>query len=96
MANLVVMIVDDNDHTRQLLRSIFKALKISQVREAANGMFALKRQQVCGAGCHHYRHDDGTAEWSRVHPHATRRLVPSRDQGPGRSPDPTGGAVSFP
>lgn len=46
MANLVVMIVDDNDHTRQLLRSILKALTISQVREAANGMVALNDSKL--------------------------------------------------
>ncbi len=46
MANLVVMIVDDNDHTRQLLSSILKALMISQVREAANGMVALNDSKL--------------------------------------------------
>lgn len=46
MANLVVMIVDDNDHMRRLLRSILEALSISQVREAANGMVALNDSKL--------------------------------------------------
>lgn len=46
MANLVVMIVDDNDHMRRLLRSILEALSVSQVREAANGMVALNDRKL--------------------------------------------------
>jgi len=46
MANLVVMIVDDNDHMRRLLRSILEALSISQVREATNRMVALNDSKL--------------------------------------------------
>jgi two-component system chemotaxis response regulator CheY len=41
LSELMVMIVDDNDHMRRLLRSILEALSVSQVREAANGVLAL-------------------------------------------------------
>lgn len=41
LSDLVVLIVDDNEHMRRLLRSILEALGITHVREADNGMTAL-------------------------------------------------------
>lgn len=46
LSELVVMIVDDNDHMRRLLRSILEALSVSQVREAANGVMALNDSKL--------------------------------------------------
>jgi len=46
LSDLVVMVVDDNDHMRRLLRSILEALSVSQVREAANGMIALNDSKL--------------------------------------------------
>ena len=46
LSELVVMIVDDNDHMRRLLRSILEALSVSQVREAANGVSALNDSKL--------------------------------------------------
>lgn len=46
MSDLVVMIVDDNDHMRRLLRSILEALSVSQVREATNGVTALNDSKL--------------------------------------------------
>lgn len=45
-SELVVLIVDDNDHMRRLLRSILEALSVSQVREASNGMVALNDSKL--------------------------------------------------
>jgi two-component system chemotaxis response regulator CheY len=46
LSDLVVMIVDDNDHMRRLLRSILEALSVSQVREASNGVAALNDSKL--------------------------------------------------
>jgi len=41
MSDLRVLIVDDNDHMRRLLRGILESLGIKQVRDVENGMVAL-------------------------------------------------------
>lgn len=41
LSELEVLVVDDNEHMRRLLRSILEALGVPQVREAVNGMTAL-------------------------------------------------------
>ncbi|MDA0786258.1 MAG: response regulator [Proteobacteria bacterium] len=46
LSELTVMIVDDNDHMRRLLRSILEALSVSQVREARNGVTALNDSKL--------------------------------------------------
>jgi len=46
LSDLMVMVVDDNDHMRRLLRSILEALSVSQVREAPNGMIALNDSKL--------------------------------------------------
>lgn len=46
LSDLAVMIVDDNDHMRRLLRSILEALGVSQVRDAANGVVALNDSKL--------------------------------------------------
>ncbi len=46
MSGLVVMIVDDNDHMRRLLRSILEALSVAQVHEASNGVTALNDSKL--------------------------------------------------
>ena len=46
LSDLTVMIVDDNDHMRRLLRSILEALSVTQEREAANGVTALNDSKL--------------------------------------------------
>jgi len=41
MSDLRVLVVDDNDHMRRLLRGILESLGIKQVRDVENGMVAL-------------------------------------------------------
>ncbi len=38
MSDLRVLVVDDNDHMRRLLRGILESLGIKQVRDVENGM----------------------------------------------------------
>lgn len=40
-SDLSVIVVDDNEHMRRLLRGILQALGVSELREADNGMTAL-------------------------------------------------------
>jgi two-component system, chemotaxis family, chemotaxis protein CheY len=46
LSDLRVLIVDDNDHMRRLLRTILEALGIRQVRDVENGMIALNDSRV--------------------------------------------------
>ena len=46
LSELVVMIVDDNDHMRRLLRSILESLSVAEVREATNGVTALNDSKL--------------------------------------------------
>lgn len=46
ISDLRVLIVDDNDHMRRLLRGILEALGIKQVRDVENGMIALNDSRL--------------------------------------------------
>lgn len=46
ISDLCVLIVDDNDHMRRLLRSILESLGIRSIRDAENGMAALNDSRV--------------------------------------------------
>jgi len=46
ISDLRVLVVDDNDHMRRLLRSILEALRITQVHDVENGMIALNDSRV--------------------------------------------------
>lgn len=46
MSDLRVLIVDDNDHMRRLLRGILESLGIKQVRDVENGMVALNDSRL--------------------------------------------------
>lgn len=46
MSDLRVLIVDDNDHMRRLLRGILESLGIRQVRDVENGMMALNDSRL--------------------------------------------------
>lgn len=45
-SELRVLIVDDNDHMRRLLRNILESLGVRQVRDAENGMVALNESRL--------------------------------------------------
>ena len=46
ISDLCVLIVDDNDHMRRLLRSILESLGIRSIRDVENGMVALNESRV--------------------------------------------------
>lgn len=46
MSDLRVLVVDDNDHMRRLLRGILESLGIKQVRDVENGMIALNDSRL--------------------------------------------------
>lgn len=46
ISDLCILIVDDNDHMRRLLRSILESLGIRSIRDAENGMAALNDSRV--------------------------------------------------
>lgn len=46
LSELRVLIVDDNDHMRRLLRSILESLGVRQVRDVENGMIALNDSRL--------------------------------------------------
>ncbi|MBO6781898.1 MAG: response regulator [Alphaproteobacteria bacterium] len=46
LSDLRVLVVDDNDHMRRLLRTILESLGIRQVRDVENGMVALNDSRL--------------------------------------------------
>lgn len=46
ISDLRVLVVDDNDHMRRLLRGILESLGIKQVHDVENGMIALNDSRV--------------------------------------------------
>lgn len=46
ISDLRVLVVDDNDHMRRLLRGILESLGITHVRDVENGMIALNDSRV--------------------------------------------------
>jgi len=46
ISDLCVLVVDDNDHMRRLLRSILESLGIRNIRDVENGMVALNESRV--------------------------------------------------
>lgn len=46
LPDLRVLVVDDNDHMRRLLRTILESLGIRQVRDVENGMMALNDSRL--------------------------------------------------
>jgi two-component system chemotaxis response regulator CheY len=44
--DLSVLVVDDNEHMRRLLRGILEAIGVTEVREAVSGMAALKDSKL--------------------------------------------------
>lgn len=46
LSELRVLVVDDNDHMRRLLRNILETLGVRQVRDVENGMIALNDSRL--------------------------------------------------